>query len=453
MQAIKRKSGVKPDIFFISLGCPRNLVDSEVLIGKLKEQGFRVFYEPAKGSVAIVNTCGFIEDAKKEAVDILTELADLKKSGKIKYLVVTGCLAQRYSKELTRNIKEIDAIFGTSDFGLIPGYVEEIAKKKKLIRVNMKPSFLYDHSMPRTLLTPSHYAYVKIQEGCLNFCSYCAIPMIRGSYRSREIESVLAEIKSFRDQGAQEINIIGQDTTLYGKDRYQKGLLHVLLKKAAKIMKGRWLRLLYTHPAHYNEKLINVIKEESTICNYLDLPVQHISDRILKRMNRKTTKKEIVALIKKLRKKIPGVAIRTSLLVGFPGESDKDFRELENFVKETKFDRLGAFTYSREEGTPAYKFSGQISEEEKDERLKRIMEIQQNVSEDNNKRLLGKTLRVLIDEKNESVPGQYIGRTEYDAPEVDGTVYVTAKRALKNGDFIRVKIEDTLEYDLVGREE
>ena len=444
---------MKPDIFFISLGCPRNLVDSEVLIGKLKEQGFRVFYEMAKGSVAIVNTCGFIEDAKKEAIDILTELAAFKKSGKIKCLIATGCLVQRYSKELTRDIKEIDAVFGTSDFGLIPEYIEEITKGKKLMRVNKEPSFLYDHSMPRTLLTPAHYVYVKIQEGCLNFCSYCAIPKIRGPYRSREIESVLGEIKSFRDQGAREINIIGQDTTLYGKDRYGRNMLHALLKKAAKIMKGRWIRLLYTHPAHYNEKLINVIKEESAICSYLDLPVQHISDKILKRMNRKTTKKEIVALIKKLRKKISGVAIRTSLLVGFPGETGKDFRELEDFVKETKFDRLGAFTYSREDGTPAYKFSRQIPEEEKDERLKRIMEIQQSVSEDNNKRFLGKTLKVLIDEKSESAPDQYVGRTEYDAPEVDGTVYVTSKEVIKNGDFVRVKIEDTLEYDLVGRKE
>ncbi|OGW53706.1 MAG: ribosomal protein S12 methylthiotransferase RimO [Nitrospirae bacterium RBG_13_43_8] len=442
---------MKPDVFIISLGCPRNLVDSEVLIGELKKRGFRVIYKFKKNCIAIINTCGFIEDAKKESLDIILELADLKMDGSLSCLIVTGCLSQRYPLELTKEIPEIDGIFGSSTFARIPEYLDRLLNGRKAVVIDKKPHFLYHHRMNRSIMTPKHTVYVKIQEGCMNLCSYCIIPKIKGPYRSRSMGSVLKEIYSFRKSGAKEVNLVGQDTTLYGVDRYKGLMLANLLKKASPIMKSGWIRVLYTHPAHYNQQLIDIIKNGPPICKYLDLPIQHISDKILKRMHRRVTKKDIITLIEKLRKNIPGVAIRTSVMVGFPGESDRDFSELEMFIKEIRFDRLGVFIYSREEGTRAFSFGNQVSEREKHQKFNRIMEVQKNVSEDINRGYLGQTLRVLIDEKDFSCPTQYIGRTEYDAPEVDGMVYVKSQRKLNAGDFVNVKIEDVLEYDLVGR--
>lgn len=438
-----------PDIFMISLGCPRNLVDSEILTGKLKEKNFRIFYKFKRNCVAIVNTCAFIEDAKEESINVILELADLKKRHRLRNLIVTGCLSQRYPGYLAEKIGEIDGIFGSSTGHLIPEYIGKILNGEKVSLVDKEPRFLYDHRMPRSIMTPPHTVYVKIQEGCKNFCSYCVIPRIKGPYRSRDLESILSEIRSLKNSGAKEINLIGQDTTLYGVDRARL-MLASLLEKASQIMKSGWIRLLYTHPAHYNERLISVIKNEPGICKYLDLPIQHISDKILKRMNRSVTKQDIISLIEKLRKHIPNLAIRTSAIVGFPGENDKDFNELEEFIKEIKFDRLGAFIYSREEGTRAFDFPDQVPDREKRRRFNRIMETQKRVSEENNKTYLGNTLKVLIDEKDLSRPNQYLGRTEHDAPEVDGAVYVNSKKTLKAGDFVNVKIEDALEYDLVG---
>lgn len=439
----------KKNIFIISLGCPRNLVDTEVLVGLLKKTGYNVIYEYKEGCIAIINTCGFIKDAKTESIDMILKIAELRKKKKIKALLVMGCLSQRYSKELMKDMPEIDAVFGSSTFTSIPDCINKIITGEKIVMVEKEPNFLYHHEMPRSIMTPRHSVYVKVQEGCMNFCSYCAIPSIRGRFRSRELDSVLEEIASFRKHSAKEINIIGQDTTLYGVDRYKKSMLAELLKKASKIMKDGWIRLLYTHPAHYNKDLLDVIRDEASICKYLDLPIQHISDKILKRMNRHVKSEDIKKLIDAIRKKIPGVAIRTSVIVGFPGETKEDFLELLNFLKETRFDRLGAFIYSREEGTKAYDFRGHISESEKGERLHQIMEAQKEVSLENNKKYLGKTLKVLIEEKD-TLPGQYIGRTEYDAPEVDGTIYVKSKKQLKNGDFVNAKIEDFMEYDLIG---
>lgn len=441
---------MKPDIFIVSLGCPRNLVDSEVLEGTLKSKGFRVANSFRKGAIAIVNTCGFIEDAKQESIDIILELAELKKRGEIPCLIVTGCLPQRYRLGITAEISEIDAIFGCSTFTKIPAYLKTILKGRKVCVVSEKPRFLYDHKTPRSVITPRHSVYVKIQEGCMNFCSYCVIPKIRGPFRSRSTESVLREISSLKASGAKEISLIGQDTTLYGVDRYKSLKLAHLLKKASRIVRGGWLRLLYTHPAHYTDELIDAVRDEPSVCKYLDLPIQHINDKILKRMNRRVTKKNIISLILKLRRRIPNLAVRTSVIVGFPGEAEKDFRELESFIKEFKFDRLGAFVYSQEEGTKAYNFKDQLSREEKSERLERIMKIQKSVSRKNNLAYLGKTVRVLIDEKDPDEKEQYVGRTEHDAPEVDGNVYVKSARSLKKGDFVDVKIDDTLEYDLVG---
>ena len=445
------------NIFIISLGCPRNLVDTEVLVGALKKKGFRVFFDFAalekskNPDIAIVNTCGFIKDAKEESIDVILELSNLKKEGRLGHLIVMGCLSQRYPQGLAQEISEIDAIFGSSTFAQIPKYIDGISKGEKKTLIEKVPSFLYSHKSPRSLLTPRHTAYVKIQEGCMNFCSYCVIPKIRGPFRSRPEESVLKEIEALKKSGVKEINLIGQDTTLYGIEKRSKGALATLLGKASQIMKSRWIRLLYTHPAHYSRDLIKAIADEPAVCKYLDLPIQHINDRILKRMNRKTSKKDIVALIENLRKNIPGLAIRTSIMVGFPGESERDFNELEEFIKGTKFERLGAFTYSPEEGTSAFSFSGQVPEKEKRTRFERIMETQKHVSEDYNKAYMGKIIEVLIDEKDSSQEDQYLGRTAHDAPEVDGTVYVKSKKKLKPGDFVNVRIEDTLEYDLTGR--
>jgi len=305
--------------------------------------------------------------------------------------------------------------------------------------------------MPRSVITPKHTVYVKIQEGCMNFCSYCVIPKIRGPFRSRNLESLLAEIAALKASGAKEINLVGQDTTLYGKERYKKPMLATLLKKASPVMASGWIRLLYTHPAHYTDELIDVVKNEPAICKYLDLPIQHINDKVLKKMSRHTTKKSIIGLIEKLRKEIPGLAIRSSVMVGFPGETKKNFEELLGFIKETGFERLGAFMYSREEATPAHNFSGQVPLQEKELRLHRVMEAQKIVSVKKNRASLGRTLKVLIDEKDPEEAGRYIGRSHHDAPEVDGVVYVRSQKALKKGDFANVTIEDTLEYDLVGR--
>ncbi|UCD55546.1 MAG: 30S ribosomal protein S12 methylthiotransferase RimO [Candidatus Omnitrophota bacterium] len=468
---ITRPNKTNPDIFIISLGCPRNLVDSEVLIGKLKEKKFRIRYnfsrlwrDPEeshreklhsgkKHCIAIVNTCGFIEDAKSESIDTILELVDLKKQGDLASLIVTGCLSQRFPRDIMKEIKEIDAVFGSGTFQEIPHYIDKILNGEKPIIIDKTPRFLYNHRSPRCIMTPKHTVYVKIQEGCKNRCTYCVIPKIRGPYRSRSMNSVLNEIHSLRKSGAKEINLIGQDTTFYGMDRYKTLMLATLLRKASQIMKSGWIRLLYTHPAHYNRDLIEVIKNEPNICKYLDLPIQHISDRILKRMNRHVTKKDIITLIEKLRKDIPGIAIRTSIIIGFPGESDKEFNELEKFLKEIRFDRLGAFIYSREEGTRAFDFGGQVPDKEKHRRFKRIMELQKNISFENNKAHLGRFVKVLIDEKDFTESNQYLGRTEHDAPDVDGLVYVKSKIPRRPGDFINVKIEDVLEYDLVGSAE
>jgi len=446
---------MKPDIFMISLGCPRNLVDSEVLAGSLKKKGFRIIYEAKKGCVAIVNTCAFIESAKTESINVILELAALKAARGLARIIVTGCLPQRYPRELPEEMKEIDGVFGTGNFLEIPDHIEKIINGGKVAKAGRgggdPPSFLYDHTARRLMMTPRHSVYVKIQEGCRNFCSYCVIPKIRGRYRSRGEESVLTEIRSFKERGAREINLIGQDTTSYGIDRYGEMRLASLLKKASRIMKKRgWIRLLYTHPAHYSRELIDAVRDESAVCKYLDLPIQHISDKILKKMNRHINRKGIISLIEKIRKTIPGIAIRSTVIVGFPGETEKDFAGLEKFISEIKFERLGAFTYSREEDSRAFSFAGQVDEKVKEERFARIMKAQNRISEENNRRYMGKSLKVIIDEKDKSRKHQYLGRSEFDAPEVDGLVYVRSEKALKPGDFVSVKIEDTLEYDLVG---
>jgi len=431
----------------ISLGCPRNLVDSEIMLGSLKKEGYIISDEVGDGvDLFIINTCAFVKSAREESIDTILEAAQLKKEGRIKYLIVAGCLSQLYGKKLLKSLPEVDGIVGTSD---IPRIKDIVKKKIPAPAWKRHPDYLYDEKSPRFSLTPPHFAYVKISEGCDNLCSYCVISRLRGRFRSRTADSVVKEIKNITKAGfLKEINLIGQDTTLFGADRYGKGVFSPLLKRITALKNTvRWLRILYTHPAHYTDEFIFTVRDEPKVCKYLDLPIQHINDTILKRMNRRVTKKGIIDLIEKIKKNIPGVALRTSVIVGFPGETEMDFKELLIFLKDTRFERLGCFLYSREEGTRASKFKGQIPDKVKALRFDEVMKLQQGISAGINRSFMGKALDVLIDE--EISRGQYFGRTEYDAPEVDGGVHVSGKN-IKVGEFYKVKITDTLEYDLVG---
>jgi ribosomal protein S12 methylthiotransferase len=418
----------KSRIGIISLGCPRNLADSEKILGRLRQQKHRIV-DIKDADIAIVNTCSFIKEAKEESISHILNLIELKKQGRLKKIVVYGCLVQRYKEELATHLKEIDAFVG-------------------------RISFDGDQIIRRFNLTPPHYAYIKISEGCNNLCSYCIIPKIKGRLTSRSPDAILnqvVELDTKRD--VSEINIIGQDITLYGRDRTDKeidlvGLLREIIAHTHRI---RWIRLLYTHPAHIDDRLIDFIAKEKRMCKYIDLPLQHINDKILKRMNRHITRRQIIALLDKIRQRIPDVAIRTSLIVGFPGETEREFNELLEFVKDRKFERLGVFMYSREEGTAAYDFKGQVAQKDKKRRFDTIMQAQQLISARINRALLNKRIEVLIDE-SQIEDGQYLARTQADAPEVDGLVYVKASAKLRPGDFIKVKVIDTYEYDLVAQQ-
>ncbi|MFH1395424.1 MAG: 30S ribosomal protein S12 methylthiotransferase RimO [Candidatus Omnitrophota bacterium] len=437
-------------VFLLSLGCPRNLLDSEVLLGLLRKKGFNIVQKAETADIAVVNTCAFIEDAKQESIDIILQFCELKRKNKIKKLIVFGCLSQRYPAQLMEQIPEIDGLFGTSDFIRIPHLIDRILADEKIRETSSIPNFLYDHSYTRELLTPSHFAYVKIQEGCSNRCSYCVIPDLKGARRSRSIQSISEEIKWLKKTyDVKEIVLIGQDTTSFGMDRSGRSELADLLREISPLMKGRWIRLLYTHPAHFTEELINLIAETDNICSYVDLPIQHINDKILQRMNRFMTRRSIETLISKIRKKIKNVIIRSSVIVGFPGETEKEFKELTAFLKDIHFERLGAFIYSPEENTPAVTFEKQVSGKTKKTRFDKIMRVQQKISSENNLKQLDRTLKVLIDETVPKDLCHFIGRSYMDAPEVDGVVYVKG-RNLKLGDFANVRVTDTTEYDLTG---
>lgn len=436
----------------VSLGCPRNLVDSEVILGSLKKGGFQVKDSLEDGvDIGIINTCAFVRSAREESVDTISQAVQLKEEGRLRYLVVCGCLGQLYREKLLKGLSKIDLVLGTNDFFKIADLIKRLEANKGRAIVSDKLDRLYSDKSPRFVLTPPHYAYVKIVEGCSNYCSYCIITNLRGRSRSRTIESIIREIEDLSRGGAlKEINLIGQDTTFFGMDRSGRKELPKLLREISRLKNSmRWIRILYTHPAHYTGDLIRAIGEEERVCKYLDLPIQHSSDKILKAMNRGTTKRDIIALIDKIRKDIPGVVLRTSIIIGFPGESDSDFKELLDFIDKMRFERLGAFIYSKEEGTKAARFKNQIPEKEKEARFNEVMKLQQKISTDINRAFLGKELEILIDEKVEGESDRFLGRTQGDAPEVDGTVYVSGKD-LKAGEFCKVKIKDTLEYDLVG---
>lgn len=413
------------NIGIVNLGCVRNLVDSQVILGQLKRQGHRIV-SIEESDVAIVNTCGFIEDAKKESIDMIVDLLELKKQGKLKKVIVAGCLAERYSDELAKEFKDIDAIVGVQ-----PLQKEGVADQE--------------------LLTPGHFAYVKICESCYNQCSFCIIPRIKGKFVSRTMESVIEEVKQLDASGIKEIHIIGQDITAYGMDLYSEKSLARLLREIVSVTKNiQWVRLLYTFPAHITDELIETISGEEKICNYIDMPVQHISDHLLKAMNRNITKQQTVDLIKKIRNKIPNASLRTTFIVGMPGETQEDFLELGEFVKEARFEKVGVFVYSREEGTLAHDMPGQVSEQVKKERMDALMMVQQDISRGLQEKLIGQTLKVIVDGLQKGEDHVYLGRSEYDAPEVDGIVYVHSKEELAPGDFVTVKITDAYEYDLVG---
>jgi len=436
-----------------SLGCPKNLVDTEIICGILKEKGHQISGQINNSEIVIINTCSFIKDAVEESIEEILSLAKLKKEGKIKYIIVTGCLPQRYKdNNLSQELPEVDAFLGVGELLEIDEIIEKIMQSEKIYQVNRKPDFIYNHTTPRTILTPQHYAYIKISEGCQNNCSYCLIPQIRGNYRSRKMEDIITEVKMLSEkQKLSEIILVGQDTTLYGIDLYKEYKLAELLKRLSllKLENLKWIRLLYTHPLHYNDELIEVIASYPRICPYLDLPLQHISDKILKNMNRPIDKRYVIDLINKLRDRIPNLALRTTFIVGFPGETDQDFEELLNFIKEVRFERLGAFIFSKEEGTPAFNFSQQIPIRIKKERLEKLMIAQRKISKEINSSYLGKEIEVLVDEITSGKSKLAIGRTEANAPDIDGKVIIKTDK-VEPGKFIKVNIIDTSEYDLVG---
>ncbi len=442
----------------VSLGCARTLVDSEVALGDLVEKGYTVTKDLKSAEVAIVNTCGFIDEAKKESIETILHLCELKKKGKLKAVVVLGCLAQRHGEELRKEISEVDAIIGTNNFGDLAKVLEPLRLRQgsgatsKVFKVEPKPYYLLDENTPRYQLTPDHYAYVKISEGCINACSYCAIPKMKGAHRSRSIESILAEIRKITSQRKiSEINLIGQDTAAFGYDVDKVFRLPELLRAIQKEALVPWTRLLYAHPGHVTQEMIDAIADSPTICKYIDFPIEHSHDAMLKRMNRGVDRAKMLWGIETIRKKMPRAAIRTTIIVGFPGETEEEFQDLMKFLKDVRFDRLGAFQFSEEEGTRAFGMADQIPKEVRLERYNAVMAQQREISEELNQQLIGRQARVLIDEKSSDEPDLFYGRTEADAADVDCQVLVHSEKNLHPGQFIDVTIEDALEYDLVAR--
>ena len=430
-----------------SLGCSKNLMDAEIMTGILKEKGYEFVEEFAEADIIIVNTCGFIRDAKQESIDTIVELSQLKEFGKLKYLIVTGCLAQRYADELLEEIPEIDAIVGTGNFMNISEIIDRLESEKNVTEIG-NIEFAFDETLPRYVSTPEHMAYLKIGEGCSNHCTYCIIPKLRGKYRSRKIEDIVEEAKTLAAEGVKELVVIAQDTTRYGEDLYGEAKLAELLEELAGIEGIKWIRIMYSYPESITEKLIDVIAAHDNICSYFDMPIQHASNRVLKRMNRRTSKEDIRSKVEMIRNKIPDAVIRTTVIVGFPGETEEDLEELIEFMKEIKFDRLGAFAYSREEDTPADRMDGHMDEEIKEERRDRVMMVQQAISEEINQKREDKVFEVLIEEEAEE--GVYVGRTQGDAEEIDSVVYVNSEEELEIGSFVNVYITEAMEYDLIG---
>jgi ribosomal protein S12 methylthiotransferase len=432
---MKSKTIKKDKVNIITLGCSKNMVDSEVLSGQLLANDFDVVHENAKldHNIVVVNTCGFIDKAKEESINTILDQVDLKKKGKLDKVFVTGCLSERYKQNLEDEIPEVDAFFGTME---LPGLLA-------VLNADYKTELVGE----RLLSTPSHYAYMKISEGCNRTCSFCAIPLMRGGHRSKPMEELVIEAEKLVKSGVKEIMLIAQELTYYGLDLYKKRTLPELLQKLAAIEGLEWIRLHYAYPSKFPMEIIDVMKEEPKICNYLDMPLQHASDNMLKAMKRQITKQEMKDLIAEIRAKIPGICLRTTLIAGFPGETREDVEELKEFLAEMQFERVGIFTYSHEEDTSAYVLEDTLTAEEKEARAQEIIEFQQEISFEKNQEYIGKTLRVIIDKKE---AGRYIGRTEFDSVEVDNEVIVHSTKKLNPGDFVFVKIAKAYDYDLEG---
>ena len=435
-------------ILFISLGCDKNLADSEEMLGLLTAGGHEITDDETQADAIVINTCCFIKDAKEESVETILEMAEYKKTGSCHALIVTGCMAQRYQKEIIEEVPEVDAVLGTTSYGDIVKALEEAVAGNHFEEFR-DIDYLPDTGSKRVLTTGGHFGYLKIAEGCDKHCTYCIIPKLRGKFRSVPMERLIAQAEDMAEQGVKELILVAQETTVYGRDLYGKKSLHILLKKLCEIRGIRWIRILYCYPEEIYDELIETIRDEKKICHYLDIPIQHASDRILKRMGRRTSKQELIDIVGKLRREIPDIVLRTTLITGFPGETEEDHEELKEFVDEMEFDRLGVFTYSPEENTPAAEMSDQVPEEVKEERRDELMELQQEISYDRGQDRIGQELLFMIEGKvaDESA---YIGRTYGDAPKVDGYIFVQTGELLMTGDFAKVRVTGALEYDLIG---
>lgn len=436
------------NVLFISLGCDKNLVDSEVMIGLLADKGYQMTDDETQADVIVINTCCFIHDAKEESIQTILEMAEYKKTGTLKALIVTGCLAQRYQEEILEEIPEVDEVLGTTSYDKIVDAIQEALEGKSGVRIEDIDALPLPDTK-RLVTTGGHFAYLKIAEGCDKHCTYCIIPKIRGNYRSVPMERLVKEAKDLAEDGVKELILVAQETTIYGTDLYGEKSLHRLLRELCKIDGIRWIRILYCYPEEIDDSLIQVMKEEPKICHYLDLPIQHASTEILRRMGRRTSREDLEEIIGKLRREIPDIAIRTTLITGFPGETKEQHEELMDFVDQMEFDRLGVFTYSPEEGTPAAQMEDQIPEEVKEDRQAELMELQQEIAFDLAEDMIGREVLVMIEGKVAD-ENAYVGRTYKDAPNVDGLIFVNTDEELMSGDFARVKVTGAAEYDLIG---
>lgn len=435
-------------VLFISLGCDKNLADSEEMLGMLVENGYEITNEESEAEVIVINTCAFIHDAKEESVNNILEMAQYKENGKLKALLVTGCLAQRYQKEITEEIPEVDAVLGTGSWDELIQALDKVFEGEKYL------DFQSIDRLPRAagkrvITTGGYYDYLKIAEGCDKCCTYCIIPKLRGKYRSIPMEKLAAQAEYLASQGVRELIVVAQETTVYGQDLYGEKSLHILLKKLCRIPGIQWIRILYCYPEEIYPELIQTMKEERKICHYLDLPIQHCNNRILKRMGRRTTKEELIQIVETLRKEIPDIILRTTLITGFPGETQEEHEELMEFIDTMEFDRLGVFTYSAEEDTPAARMPDQIDEEEKQRRQAELMELQQEISIDKGNARIGSEVEVMVEGKVAD-ENAYVARTYGDAPGVDGYLFINTDTQLMSGDFAMVHVTGALEYDLIG---
>ena len=435
-------------ILFISLGCDKNLVDTEVMLGLLASRGYEMTDDETQADIIVINTCCFIHDAKEESIQNILEMAEYKKTGQVKALIVTGCLAERYRQEIIDEIPEVDEVLGTTAYDQILDAVDAALEGRHSVILS-DPDALPLPDTKRLVTTGGHFAYLKIAEGCDKHCTYCIIPKIRGNFRSVPMERLLKEAEELAEQGVKELILVAQETTLYGEDLYGEKSLHKLVKELCKISGIRWIRILYCYPEEITDELIQVMKEEPKVCHYLDLPIQHANDTILKRMGRRTSKQELIDIVGRLRREIPDICLRTTLITGFPGETEEQHEELMDFVDEMEFDRLGVFTYSPEEDTPAASMPDQIDEEVKEERHAELMELQQDIAFDNAQDMVGREVLVMIEGKVAD-ENAYVGRTYRDAPNVDGLIFINTDEELLSGDFARVKVTGAVDYDLIG---